>query len=69
VLEGLKDEATIKNAKLITVNFDKDADFLKTYNVPDRSQILVFRNGKETSRIVWKTGVEDIRSGLLAGLQ
>lgn len=33
------------------INFDTETEFKKTYNVPVRSVIILFKNGKEVDRI------------------
>jgi thioredoxin 1 len=45
------------------INYDTEADFRKTYNVPVRSVIILFKGGKEVERITAdgsKTAIESL---------
>ncbi|MFM9973123.1 MAG: hypothetical protein ACKVON_00945 [Beijerinckiaceae bacterium] len=45
------------------INYDTEADFRKTYNVPVRSVIILFKGGKEVDRITAdgsKTSIENL---------
>lgn len=51
VLSGSK----YRNVRAIRVNFDRDKQFLADYKVIRQSTILVFRGGKEISRLSYET--------------
>jgi hypothetical protein len=50
-LDELRKQPEYKNVAFLRLNFDTEAEFKKTYNVPVRSVIIVFRDGKELERI------------------
>ena len=47
--------------KFLRLNYDTEAEFRKTYNVPVRSVIILFKGGRETDRLTSdgsKTSIE-----------
>jgi hypothetical protein len=50
-LDELRKQPQYRNISFLRLNFDTEADFKKTYNVPVRSVIIVFKGGKEINRI------------------
>jgi hypothetical protein len=50
-LDELRKQPEYKNTEFLRLNFDTEADFKKTYNVPVRSVIILFKGGKELDRI------------------
>ena len=66
MLGELLSEPAFKTMIPIVVNYDTDGEFKTTWKTPDRSTILVFRDGKEAGRLNWETGKDAIRA-LLAG--
>jgi thioredoxin len=68
VLETLAKDKAFEGVELVTVDFDKDKEFLRKHRVPTQSVILAFKNGKEVARILGITDADKIRAGLLAAL-
>ena len=68
VLEALAREKAFEGVKFVTVDFDKDKEFLRTHRVANQSVILVFKNGQEVARLIGITDADKIRAGLLAAL-
>ncbi len=52
----------MSGVQFVTVNFDKDRDFLRSHRVANQSVILVFKDGKEVARIAGITAGSKIRS-------
>jgi hypothetical protein len=50
-LDELRKQPEYKNVAFLRLNFDTEAEFKTTYNVPVRSVIIVFKDGKELERI------------------
>ncbi len=50
-MDELRKQPEYKNIDFLRLNFDTEAEFRKTYNVPVRSVIIVFKGGKEIERI------------------
>jgi hypothetical protein len=50
-LDELRKQPEYRKVAFLRLNFDTEAGFKKTYNVPVRSVIIVFRDGKELERI------------------
>jgi len=68
VLAALAKDQALAGARFVTVDFDKDKQFLRTYRVANQSVILVFKNGQEAARLIGITDAERIRAGLLGAL-
>ncbi len=68
MLDELKKDAELKNAKFVQVNFDFDQDFKTKYNTPQRSVVVVFKGGKETSRSNGKTDKGELKADILKGI-
>ena len=69
VLNELLTEPAFKNLVPIVVNYDTDAEFKTAYRTPNRSTILLFRNGKEIGRVGGVTGKDDIKAFLVTTLE
>jgi thiol-disulfide isomerase/thioredoxin len=65
--EMLKDPRYAK-VQAVRVDYDKDTAFEKAHNVSSRATILVFKGGKEVSRLVFDTDPEHIRKTIDAAL-
>src|SRR5262245_23947228 len=52
VLETLAKDKAFEGVKFVTVDFDKDKEFLRAHRVPTQSIILAFKNGQEVARII-----------------
>src|SRR5262245_33617818 len=68
ILEALANEKAFEGVQFVTVDFDKDKEFLRTHRVATQSVILAFNNGHEVARILGITDAEKIRAGLLGAL-
>jgi thioredoxin 1 len=68
VLATLAKDQALAGVKFVTVDFDKERQFLRTYRVANQSVILVFKNGQEAARLIGITDAERIRAGLLGAL-
>jgi thioredoxin 1 len=68
VLAALAKDQALAAARFITLDFDKDRQFLRTHRVANQSVILVFKNGQEAARLIGITDAERIRAGLLGAL-
>jgi hypothetical protein len=63
-LDSLRKQPEYAKTAFLRLNFDTEAEFRKLYNVPVRSVIIVFRNGKEIERIT-ANGDKDAIEALL----
>lgn len=63
----LKDPRFAK-VQAVRVDYDKDKDFEKAHNVNSRATILVFKGGKEVSRLVFDTDPARIQKTIDAAL-
>ena len=68
ILSTLAEDQALAGVKFVTVDFDKDRQFLRTYRVGNQSVILLFKNGQETARLIGITDAENIRARLLGAL-
>lgn len=68
ILDTLAKDQALAGVKFVTVDFDKDRQFLRTYRVGNQSVILVFKDGQETARLIGITDAQDIRARLLGAL-
>ena len=50
-MDELRKQPEYKDIAFLRLNFDTEAEFKKVYNVPVRSVVILFRNGKEAERI------------------
>lgn len=50
-MDELRKQPEYKNIEFLRLNFDTEAEFKKRFNVPVRSVIMLFRDGKEAERI------------------
>lgn len=57
-----------KKVRTVRVNFDKERQFLSDHRVVRQATILVFRGGKEVSRIVYDTDEGRIKKTLATAL-
>jgi thioredoxin 1 len=69
VLEELAKDKAFEGVKYVTVDFDKDKEFLRRHRVATQSVILAFKNGQEVARILGITDADKIRAGLLGALR
>lgn len=67
-LASLSTDARLAKVQFISVNFDRDKDFLKANKVANQSVILVFKGGKEVARISGTTDAGRIRDGVMKAL-
>ena len=67
-LASLANDSKFKGVTFITVDFDKDRDFLKTNKVANQSVIVVFKGGKEVARLSGVTDAAKIREGVAKAL-
>ena len=67
-LASLSGDAKLAKVRFITVNFDKDKDFLRANKVANQSVILVFKGGKEVVRLSGTTDAAKIREGVMRAL-
>jgi thioredoxin 1 len=67
-LATLSREPTFSGVKFVQVDFDKDKTFLRAYRVANQSVILVFKAGKEVSRLAGVTNIDQLRTDLLSTL-
>jgi hypothetical protein len=51
-LDELRKKPEYRNITFLRLNFDTEAQFRSTYNVPVRSTIILFRGGREARRLV-----------------
>jgi hypothetical protein len=51
-LDELRKRPEYRNVAFLRINFDTEQQFRSLYNVPVRSTIILFRDGKEARRIV-----------------
>jgi thioredoxin 1 len=63
----LKDPRFAK-LQAVRVDYDKDKEFEKAHNVNSRATILVFKGGREVSRLVFDTDPAHIRKTVDAAL-
>lgn len=68
ILEKLSGEPAFKNALMIVVNFDEDADALHRFKVSSQSTLIVFKGAKEAGRSVGDTREDSIRALWAKGL-
>jgi thioredoxin 1 len=68
ILAALAKDPALAGVKFVTVDFDKDRQFLRTYRVGNQSVILLFKNGQEAARLIGTTDAESIRARLLGAL-
>ena len=68
-LNELLTEPALKGVVPIVVNYDTDTDFKTAYKTPNRSTILLFRNGKEIGRVGGVTDKGDIKAFLITTLE
>lgn len=68
VLAALAKDRAFAKVKFVSVDFDKDREFLRTYRVANQSVILVFKNGQEVARLAGITEAQKIRAGLIGAL-
>jgi thioredoxin len=68
VIEALAKDRAFEGVKFVTVDFDKDREFLRAHRVANQSIILGFKNGQEVARLIGTTDADKIRAGLLGAL-
>jgi thiol:disulfide interchange protein len=60
VIRELMAQSKYKDLTMFTIDFDKDTELLKTYNVPYQSTLIVFSGKQEQGRSVADTSREGI---------
>jgi thioredoxin 1 len=68
ILAALAKDQALAGARFVTVDFDKDREFLRTYRVGNQSVILLFKDGQEAVRLIGITEADVIRARLLGAL-
>jgi len=68
ILATLARDHALAGVRFVTVDFDKDSHFLRTYRVGNQSVILLFKSGQEVVRLIGVTDPENIRARLLGAL-
>ncbi len=63
MFQELDKEKAFEGLTLVTVDVDKDTDFLSAYKV-GRSTIFLFDKGKEVNRLIFETDQEKIRQAI-----
>lgn len=64
IMNRILGAAPYRNVSAISVNFDKDKDFLTDFKVVRQSTIIVFRNGKEVARLSYDSDPQRIEQVL-----
>jgi thioredoxin-like negative regulator of GroEL len=67
-LQSMSGEPAMSKVKFISVNFDRDKDFLRANKIANQSVIVVFKDGKETVRLAGVTDPQEIRQRIEMGL-
>jgi thiol-disulfide isomerase/thioredoxin len=67
-LQSVSSEPAMAKIKFISVNFDRDKEFLRAHKIANQSVIVVFKDGKETVRIAGETNPTEIRQRIGMGL-
>ena len=67
-LNKLRADPRLINVLFVTVDFDKQKDFLRSHRIPRQSTILVFKGTKETARSIAETNPARLRAAILAGV-
>jgi thiol-disulfide isomerase/thioredoxin len=68
ILATLAQDQALAGVRFVSVDFDKERQFLRARRVANQSVILVFKNGQEAARLIGITDAEQIRAGLLGAL-
>jgi thioredoxin 1 len=68
ILAALARDQALAGVRFVTVDFDKDRQFLRTYRVGNQSVILLFKSGQEVVRLIGITDAESMRARLLGAL-
>lgn len=64
VMERVLSEPSYKNVRAIRVNFDSEKQFLTDFKVVRQSTIIVFKGGKEVSRLSYESDPSRIQETL-----
>ena len=67
-LNKLRADPRLINVLFVTVDYDKQKDFLRSHRIPRQSTILVFKGTKETARSIAETNPARLRAAILAGV-
>ena len=67
-LSSLTQDPRLAKVQFITVNFDKDKEFLRSNKIANQSVIVVFKGGKEVERLSGTTDPAQIRDGILKAI-
>ncbi|GAK33021.1 hypothetical protein JCM17846_11540 [Iodidimonas nitroreducens] len=62
ILDELATEDRLGNVVFVKLDYDTHKDFLRTYNVPRQSTILIFDGATEVNRSIAETDRERLRS-------
>ena len=64
VLDKLGQDPAFSGFSTFVVDYDKQKDAMRTFNVHTRSVILVFKGATEVARVEWKTSEAPIKAAL-----
>ena len=67
-LNKLRADPRLMHVLFVTVDYDKQKDFLRSHRIPRQSTILVFKGTKETARSIAETNPARLRAAILAGV-
>lgn len=67
-LNKLRADPRLRNVLFVTVDFDRQKDFLRNHRIPRQSTILVFKGTKETARSIAETNPGRLSAAVLAGV-
>ncbi len=68
-LDELRQDAALKDAVFMRVDFDSQKDFLRAHRVSSQSTILIFKGEKEAARSVAETNRDRLRAMVLGNAQ
>jgi thiol-disulfide isomerase/thioredoxin len=69
IMSELKRDPAAKDILFITVDFDKEKDFLRAHRVAYQSTIIVFKGSQELARSTAETNRDRLRSLVLSAAQ
>ena len=68
VLASMSTDPSFSKIEFVQVNFDTEKDFLRENHIPIQSIILVFKNGKQTKRIIGVVEADKLRNSITAAV-
>jgi thioredoxin 1 len=66
ILDELKTEAALEEVLFVTVDYDREKDFLRAHRIPRQSTILVFQGEEEVARSIAETDRDRLRTTILS---